>query len=226
MRTLLAASTGKDSVWALQELRNQGHEVVAAITMSGELSGRVPFQLATPALIAAHAASLGVVSVPVTLPSPCSPVDFESALNMAAAEARRDFDIEAIAFADVYREDKRTYRENLFHQMDLATMFPLWGLDTRVLAHTMIDAGLEAIVTAIRVDRLTSDLLGHAFNHAFLEALPEGVDPCGELGGFRTFAYNGPMFAVPVPVRKGQTVQNDGYVQMELDLAEIPIPVG
>jgi len=225
MRTLLAASTGKDSVWALQELRNQGHEVVATITIAGELAGRVPFQLATPELIVAHAASLGVSTVHVHLPSPCSPVDFESALNMAAAEARRDFDIEAIAFADVYREDKRSYRENLFRQIDLETLFPLWGLDTRVLAHTMIDAGLEAIITAIRVETLTSDLIGHAFNHAFLEALPEGVDPCGELGGFRTFAHNGPMFSVPVPVRKGRTVQSDDYVQLELDLAEIPIPI-
>ena len=50
----------------------------------------------------------------------------------------------------------------------------------------------------------------------FLAELPVWVDPCGERGEFHTFAYDGPMFAQPVPVRCGEIVQRDGFVFADL----------
>lgn len=219
MRTLLAASTGKDSVWAIHVLREQGHEVVAMLTTFGEVSGRVPFQMASRALIEAQAQALGLTPMLVPLPTPCSQVQYESALNLAAEEARRDWEIEAVAFADVYREDMRIYRTKLFEQMDLAVLFPLWGSDTRALAQRMIAAGLKALITSIRKDRLAPSFLGREFDAAFLADLPPAVDPCGELGGFRTFAYDGPMFRHPVPVRRGAVLDEGDHLQLELELA-------
>jgi diphthamide synthase (EF-2-diphthine--ammonia ligase) len=43
-----------------------------------------------------------------------------------------------------------------------------------------------------------------------------GVDPCGERGEFHTFAYDGPMFGQPVPVRCGDIVQREGFVFADL----------
>jgi hypothetical protein len=55
-----------------------------------------------------------------------------------------------------------------------------------------------------------------------LAELPPGVDPCGERGEFHTFAYAGPMFWAPVPVRTGETVERDGFVFA--DLLALPFP--
>jgi diphthamide synthase (EF-2-diphthine--ammonia ligase) len=42
------------------------------------------------------------------------------------------------------------------------------------------------------------------------------VDPCGENGEFHTFAWDGPMFGRPVPVRRGEVVARDGFVFADL----------
>jgi diphthamide synthase (EF-2-diphthine--ammonia ligase) len=38
------------------------------------------------------------------------------------------------------------------------------------------------------------------------------VDPCGERGEFHTFVWDGPMFATPISIERGVTVDRDGFV--------------
>ena len=57
---------------------------------------------------------------------------------------------------------------------------------------------------------------GRTFDAKFLADLPEGVDPCGENGEFHSFATQGPMFATPVAVTPGETVERDGFVFADL----------
>ena len=47
---------------------------------------------------------------------------------------------------------------------------------------------------------------------ALLADLPAGVDPCGENGEFHSFVWDGPMFAHPIQVETGETVERDGFV--------------
>ena len=42
--------------------------------------------------------------------------------------------------------------------------------------------------------------------------LPSGIDPCGENGEFHTVVSAGPMFAAPIGVHVGETVERDGFV--------------
>ena len=63
---------------------------------------------------------------------------------------------------------------------------------------------------------------GRDFDARLLADLPASVDPCGERGEFHTFAYAGPMFHAPVPVRTGETVERDGFVFA--DLLPLPFP--
>ena len=45
---------------------------------------------------------------------------------------------------------------------------------------------------------------------------PLGVDPCGERGEFHTFAYDGPMFQYPIPMRSGEITERGGFVFADL----------
>ena len=54
------------------------------------------------------------------------------------------------------------------------------------------------------------------FDEALLADLPAGADPCGERGEFHTFAYAGPMFRHPVPIRSGEIVTREGFVFADL----------
>ena len=60
--------------------------------------------------------------------------------------------------------------------------------------------------------KLDRSFAGRSFDAAFLEDLPDNVDPCGENGEFHTFAWAGPMFKRPVSIEVGDVVERDGFV--------------
>ena len=40
--------------------------------------------------------------------------------------------------------------------------------------------------------------------------------PCGENGEFHTVVSAGPIFAAPIPVHVGETVERDGFVYADI----------
>jgi diphthamide synthase (EF-2-diphthine--ammonia ligase) len=98
--------------------------------------------------------------------------------------------------------------------------FPLWGRPTAALAEAMIDGGLRARLTCVDPRVLSPEFAGAAFDRDFLARRPAAVDPCGENGEFHSFAWDGPMFRRPIPVRAGEVVHRDGFVFADLLPAE------
>ena len=45
-----------------------------------------------------------------------------------------------------------------------------------------------------------------------LADMPASVDPCGENGEFHSFVFDGPMFAQPLDIERGEVVTRDGFV--------------
>ena len=84
------------------------------------------------------------------------------------------------------------------------------------IADEMLAGGLQAFITCVDPRAVPASFAGRAFDRALLAALPPGVDPCGENGEFLTFAWDGPMFRYPVPVRVGEVVARGGFVFADL----------
>lgn len=215
-RVLLAWSSGKDSAWSLHLLRAAGEvEVVGLLTTINQGIDRVAMHAVRTELLRAQADAAGLPLWPVPIPWPCSNADYEAAMSVAMARARRGH-IDAVAFGDLFLEDIRRYREDQLAPTGLRPLFPLWGSATAPLARQMIAGGLRARLTCVDPRSLDARFAGRDFDQALLAELPETVDPCGERGEFHTFAYDGPMFARPVPIRSGETVSRDGFVFTDL----------
>jgi len=211
-RILLAWSCGKDSAWALHVLRDRcDFEVVSLLTTLNSAAGRVSMHAVREELLDLQARAVGLPTVKVPLPSPCSNDDYEIVMRGAMARARED-GITHVAFGDLFLEDVRTYREARLEGTGIAPLFPVWGMDTTSLAQEMLSAGLRAVITCVDPRRLDSSFAGRDFDRGFLDDLPRGVDPCGENGEFHTFAISGPMFSRAVPVVPGDIVERDGFV--------------
>jgi diphthamide synthase (EF-2-diphthine--ammonia ligase) len=80
----------------------------------------------------------------------------------------------------------------------------------------MIESGQRATLTCVDPRALPASFAGRAFDHDLLRDLPRAVDPCGERGEFHSFAWDGPAFRHPVPVRRGDVVERDGFVFADL----------
>ncbi len=82
----------------------------------------------------------------------------------------------------------------------------------------MIAAGLRARITCVDPRQLDRAFAGRDFDAGLLAELPPSVDPCGERGEFHSFAYDGPMFAAPIPIETGIIVERDGFVFTDIYL--------
>jgi uncharacterized protein (TIGR00290 family) len=214
-RVLLAWSSGKDSAFSLHTLRLEGVEVVGLLTTVNEAFDRVSMHAVPLPLVRAQAEAAGLPLVEVRLPSPC-PSDAYEAAMAAAMSAARDRGVTAVAFGDLFLADVRRYREERLAGTGVRPLFPLWGRPTPELAREMISRGQRAVLTCVDPRALPPDFAGRAFDAALLGDLPATVDPCGENGEFHSFAWDGPAFRHPVPVRVGAVVERDGFVFADL----------
>lgn len=215
-KILLSWSSGKDSAWALRALQSDPSvEVAGLLTTVNRRSNRVAMHAVRETLLEMQARALRLPLTKVHIPDPCTNAEYERAMAGAMENARSD-GIEAIAFGDLFLEDVRRYREEKLAATGIEPIFPLWGADTRQLAREMVEEGLRAIVTCVDPKQLDRAFLGRVFDAAFLDALPEGVDPCGEKGEFHSFVYAGPMFAQALPVARGKTMERDHVVFIDV----------
>ncbi|MDE2138364.1 MAG: adenine nucleotide alpha hydrolase [Gammaproteobacteria bacterium] len=211
-KAFISWSSGKDSAYALCEARAAGlADVVGAVTTFSEIYDRVAMHGVRASLLERQIAALGLPSLRVMLPTPCSNEVYEARFAAACEQLKRD-GIRHIVFGDLYLEDIRAYRERQLAALGMTPIFPLWRRPTAELARAMIASGLVAHLVCLDPRRLPREFAGRRFDAQLLDDLPPGVDPCGENGEFHTVVTAGPMFAAPIPVKPGEGVERDGFV--------------
>lgn len=215
-KTLLSWSSGKDSAWALNVLRQQTDlEIVGLVTTINQLYRRISIHSVRLELLQHQAAAVDLPLHLIELPNPCSNAQYESAMNAFLTQAKSQ-EVECVAFGDLFLADVREYREAKLSGTGITPLFPLWLTPTNQLAKEMISSGLRAVVTCVDPKQLPASFAGREFNNEFLLSLPESVDPCGERGEFHTFAFDGPMFRAPVAIEVGQIIDREGFVYADV----------
>ena len=217
-KAFVSWSSGKDCAFALWEARKAGKlDICGLLTTTNEAVGRVAMHGTRNELMRKQAEAVGLPVLEVGLPWPCSNEDY-AARMIAACETMNAEGVSHVVYGDLYLEDIRAYRDEKMAQAGLTAVYPLWKRDTRQLARDMIASGLKTVVVCIDPKKLDASFAGRWFDEAFLADLPDGVDPCGENGEFHTCVIDGPMFAKPIEVEAGETVERDGFVYSDVIL--------
>ncbi len=209
---LLSWSSGKDSAWALHLLRQQPDvQVVALLTTFNSQANRVAMHAVRRALVEAQAERTGIPLWAVELPWPCSNLEYEDLMRVACQRATAE-GITAVAFGDLFLQDVRDYRIRQLQGSGLEPLFPLWQIPTKQLSREMIASGVKARITCVDPSKLERSFAGQDYDSRLLQALPAGIDSCGENGEFHTFVYDAPVFSSPIQVSPGEIVERDGFV--------------
>jgi uncharacterized protein (TIGR00290 family) len=208
---VLSWSGGKDSSLALAALRaDERFDVVGLLTSVTRGYDRISIHGVRRTLLAAQAESLGIPVHEVTLEPACTNDDYERAFRDAVARLRTKHpELRRIAFGDLFLEDVRRYRERLLASAGVEGFFPLWGRDTTALADEFVASGYRAHLVCVDTTQLSATFAGAEFDGPMLAALPASVDRCGEHGEFHTFVWDGPIFARPIPVERGEVVMRE-----------------
>jgi uncharacterized protein (TIGR00290 family) len=207
---VLSWSGGKDSALALHRLRERGEEPEALLTTLTDGYDRVSMHGVRTPLLEAQARAVGVPLRTARIPAACDNDTYERVMSDALAPLHAD-GVGEVAFGDLFLADVRAYRERLVAPHGLSASFPLWGEDTSALARRFVALGFRAVLVCVDPAQLDPAFCGRAYDDAMLDALPASVDPCGERGEFHTFVYDGPVFAAPVHVARGEVVERGGF---------------
>ena len=214
MNVALAFSGGKDSAWALWRLRQSpSHRVVALLTTA--TNDHIPLQNIPLSIILEQASLAGLPLVVVDLPERCTNEEYAARLTESLAVMTREYELDAVAFGDLFLQDIRAFREQTIAPTGLRCEFPLWNENTMVLAREMINGGLRATLTAVNAELLREVAPGTEFDNAFLERLSDETDPCGENGEFHTVATAGPMFSGSIVIAGAGTYREPPYAYLD-----------
>ena len=217
-KALISWSSGKDSAFALHQVRLAGEfDVVGALTTVTEAFDRVSIHGVRQEILRAQceAARLPLRIVPI--PYPCPNEIYEARMAEAVAQAVGE-GITHMIFGDLFLADIRAYREQKLAGTGLTPVFPLWQRPTLPLAHAMIESGMQAYLATVDLRKLPAEFAGRKFDLQLLADLPEGVDPCGENGEFHTCVVAGPIFSGTLALAAGERVQRDGYGYCDLTM--------
>jgi uncharacterized protein (TIGR00290 family) len=219
-KALISWSSGKDSAFALHQVRLAGEfDVVGALTTVSEAFDRVSIHGVRQEILHAQCDAAGLPLRIVPIPYPCPNEIYEARMAKAVARAVGE-GITHMIFGDLFLADIRAYREQKLAGSGITPVFPLWQRPTLPLAHAMIESGMEAYLATVDLKKLPAEFAGRKFDLRLLADLPKGIDPCGENGEFHTCVIAGPIFSGALALIAGECVQRDGYAYCDLKMAE------
>lgn len=217
VRAWMSWSTGKDSAYALRLAHgNPWVDVAGLFTTVDADACRVAYNGVPVCLAHAQAQALGLPLHTLPIPAGCSAHAREALRRDVLSREAVPAGISMLIFGDAAGRDIRASRAARLAGLGIRAVFPLWGMDTRLLAHRILAAGIGAVIT--RADLLTAGAgwAGRPFDEEFIAALGEGADPCGENGEFHTFTSVSPDFRHPVPVAVDRVSGRDGVAYAEV----------
>ena len=215
-KALIAWSSGKDSAWALHEVRRTGEfDVVGALTTVTDSFARVSMHGVREELLRAQLDAAGLPAIVVRIPYPCPNEVYEREMAAAMADAKAR-GVTHIVFGDLFLTEIRAYREKQLAGTGITPVFPLWLKPTAELARDMIASGVEAHLAVVDMKKLPASFAGRRFDQGLLADLPAETDPCGENGEFHSFVSAGPMLSRRISVAVGETVERDGFAFADL----------
>jgi diphthamide synthase (EF-2-diphthine--ammonia ligase) len=215
-KALIAWSSGKDSAWALHEVRRSGdYDIVGGLTTVTDTFARVSMHGVREELLSAQLAVAGLKPIIVRIPYPCPNDVYEREMAAAMGDAKAR-GVTHIIFGDLFLSDVRAYRERQLAGTGITPVFPLWLQPTADLARTMIASGVEAHLAVVDLKKLPAALAGRRYDADLLDEFPAGADPCGENGEFHSFVSAGPMLKGRITVNVGETVEREGFAFADL----------
>ncbi len=209
-------SSGKDSAMALYRiLKSKKFNVLTLLTTVNEDYERVSMHGVREELLQRQANACKLPLFKVRIPKESTNKIYENAMKEAIDNLKSQ-DVEYMIFGDIFLQDVRDYRIKMMKGTGIEPVFPLWGENTKELAHEIIDAGIRARLSTIDPRKVNTDLGGTVFDREFLSRLPGDVDPCGENGEFHSFVYDAPFFSKAINLKVGDSVLREGFYFTDL----------
>ncbi len=223
MKAFLNWSGGKDSSFCLYEARRQGIAIDALVTTINQKHDRISMHGVRRSLLELQAASIQLPLHTIEMPAQASMNIYEELISKSNQQLKRKGFTHVVS-GDLFLEDLKAYREQLYAKDQLNCLFPIWTVNTKALMKEFISLGFKAIIVCVNTTYLDKSFCGRLIDESFVHDLPDNVDVCGEHGEYHSFVFDGPVFSEPVCFSKGETVYQEYPAPEKDDCFQTPQP--
>lgn len=207
MSAAVSWSGGKESCLALYKAIQRGIKVSHLLTFTSE--GCCMSHGLRSDLILAQSEALGIPLVQKEVTWETYGKGFREALSeLKKAGVRK------LVLGDIHEIPAHEgWVDNICREFDVEPIKPLWHTNPmRVLSEFVIE-DFEAIVVKARADLFDENWIGRKIDRDFIKDISrlKNVNPCGELGEYHTFVYNGPLFKKFIKIKSFEKKLTNNY---------------
>lgn len=196
MNSVISWSGGKDSALAFHKVLQETRISFLLSMFSPEgytMSHRIPRRI-----LEKQAEDIGVTMVERNAVWINYEDEFKKALITLKGQG-----VDSCIFGDIDLEEHINWGRRICSEAGIRAKHPLYGMDESQALREFIEAGFQAQIVVVKLDRLGTQYLGRILDAALIEEFTrQGITPAGELGEYHTLVTGGPIF-------KGHSLKNE-----------------
>jgi diphthine-ammonia ligase len=216
---------GKDSTYAIELVKKQGHEITCLITIKSENPDSYMFH--TPAIelteLQAEALDLPHVIGNTRGEKEKELVDLEEAIK----KAKEKFGFDGIITGAVFSEYQSSRIQIICDKLGLKCISPLWHKSQEQLMQELLDNGFEIIFTGIAAEGLDKSWLNIVITSEHLLKLKKlkeeiGMHEAGEGGEFESLVLDCSLFKKKLVIKETKIIEEkENVARLDVIKAEL-----
>ena len=196
MNTAVLFTGGKDSVFAVHKLRDEGFNVKVLISIIPSYEYSMLYHKPYPQVLMLQAYSMGI---PLETAMVVDPGREEAVLDEILARCVKRYRVSALASGAVLSRFQRERFEKIALKHGLETIHPNWGIDQKTYLRTLTNYGIRFIIQSITTMGLPHSILGKVLSVEDVERIlvlseKYGFNPSFEGGEAETIVVDAPLF--------------------------------
>ena len=207
-------SGGKDSVFAIHEVQNQGHNVVCLLSIFPKSDESHLLHHPNMKWTKLQSESMKIPQLFVSSDSDDVTVEL-SLLKVMLQKAKKQYGVKGVVHGGIQSNFQKDNFETLCSELGLILFAPLWGTDPEKYMNNLLDANFDFIMTTVSSGGLDDSWLGKLISRSDVDVLCDlskkfGFNLNFEGGESETFVINCPLFTNPIKIVQSQK-NWDGY---------------
>lgn len=223
MNFVALISGGKDSIFTILKLVQEGHKVICLANLyppkQQELDSYMYQSVGSEvAVYIAEALELPLIRKEITGKAvnvdleyiPTKEDEVENLYELLKDVKEQYPDVQAVSSGAILSNYQKNRVEDICNRLGLISFAPLWERDQKELVQEMVDNKMDAILVRVATEGLKKEHLGKTISDMLptLFKLGEkyGINVCGEGGEFESITLDCPLFKKRIVVEEAEVV--------------------